>query len=119
MRKVFVLLLSLLLVSTVAAIPVATDSYIEDPVVSMDPYEYKLNKFCVNFIDEDNVTTPASGLEVVIDIFCKDNNGLVGCQQNDTKYPGDFWVITIDPVTQYDGCAMFGLQTLNANGNVV
>ncbi|NTV22858.1 MAG: hypothetical protein HGA85_00595 [Nanoarchaeota archaeon] len=118
MKKTITLVVMALFVLGFAQAFDSIDSVVVPGVVNMDHNDVKQVEYCVEYIDEEEVSRPAVGLGVSIFEECLDQNNLFGCQAGDVMNPSEFTATALDAVTDVDGCATLELETTDADGGL-
>ncbi len=109
MTKYLVLLALLALAASPA---LAVDSRIVPEFTTLEPNDVELVDYCVS-----HAGSPLPGTAITVTTFCKDHNGLVGCQvPPDDTGTAELSVAPLDAVTGADGCGDVQLTTTGASG---
>ena len=102
---VLVLLVTLGMVS-------AVNSFIVPEVLTIQSNDLEIVDYCV----ENPTGTPFPGVDISITEWCKDANGIVGCQPADSLFDPELAVAALDVVTGADGCGDVQLTATGASG---
>jgi len=101
---------ALVLVLLSAAAVSATNSFFDPERIVVMPDDVRMMRWCV-----EQYGNPAPGVDVILQTWCRDQNGVVGCQYpGDREFPPELWVLPLDWETGLDGCANLQINTNNA-----